>query len=89
MSGSGSFFSKTAFLSLLKSKSHDFQYHLSKLHRVSLLTAGVRGLHNRAEILRCLDHSLKSEDTAIDMMSEQQLYEVKNLLIRFLLLRFS
>ncbi|VDK87995.1 unnamed protein product [Litomosoides sigmodontis] len=50
-------------------------YHLSKLHQVSLLTAGVRGLHDRAEILRCLDHSLKSEATAIDMMSEQQLYE--------------
>uniref|UniRef100_A0A0R3RXW5 Letm1 RBD domain-containing protein n=1 Tax=Elaeophora elaphi TaxID=1147741 RepID=A0A0R3RXW5_9BILA len=50
-------------------------YHLSKLHRVSLFTAGVRGLYDRAEILRCLDHSLKSEDTAIDMMSEQQLHE--------------
>ncbi|KAL3997295.1 LETM1-like family protein [Acanthocheilonema viteae] len=50
-------------------------YHLSKLHGVSLLTAGVRGLHDRAELLRYLDHSLKNEDTAIDMMSEQQLYE--------------
>uniref|UniRef100_A0A8R1XTW8 Letm1 RBD domain-containing protein n=1 Tax=Onchocerca volvulus TaxID=6282 RepID=A0A8R1XTW8_ONCVO len=50
-------------------------YHLSRLHRVSLLTDGVRGFHNRAEMLRYLDHSLKSEDTAIDMMSEQQLCE--------------
>ncbi|CAG9538970.1 unnamed protein product [Cercopithifilaria johnstoni] len=50
-------------------------YHLSKLHRVSLFTAGVRGLHDRAEILRHLDYSLKNEDSAIDMMSEQQLCE--------------
>ncbi|EFO24865.2 hypothetical protein LOAG_03622 [Loa loa] len=50
-------------------------YHLSRLHRVSLLTGGVRGLHDRAEILRHLDHSLKSEHTAIDVMNEQQLYE--------------
>ncbi|VDO69513.1 unnamed protein product, partial [Onchocerca flexuosa] len=50
-------------------------YHLSKVHRVSLLIYGVRGFHNRAEMLRYLDHSLKSEDTTIDMMSEQQLCE--------------
>ncbi|EJW79409.1 hypothetical protein WUBG_09682, partial [Wuchereria bancrofti] len=30
-------------------------YHLSRLHRVNFLTAGVRGLHDRAEILRHLD----------------------------------
>ncbi|KAK6105740.1 LETM1-like family protein [Brugia pahangi] len=49
-------------------------YHLSRLHRVSFLTAGVRGLHDRAEILRHLDRLLK-EDTVIDMMNEQQLHE--------------
>ncbi|KAM3721728.1 LETM1 domain-containing protein [Dirofilaria immitis] len=50
-------------------------YHLSRLHRVSLLTGGIRGFHDRAEMLRHLDHLLRNEDTTIDMMSEQQLCE--------------
>uniref|UniRef100_A0A915PXB6 Letm1 RBD domain-containing protein n=1 Tax=Setaria digitata TaxID=48799 RepID=A0A915PXB6_9BILA len=59
----------------LNSFSFGHLYHLSKLHQVSLFTSGVRGLDRRAEMLRYLDQSLKLEESAIDMMGEQQLYQ--------------
>ncbi|VDM96943.1 unnamed protein product [Thelazia callipaeda] len=50
-------------------------YHLSRLHRVSFFVHGIRGLHARAEMLRLLDQTLKFDDSAIDAMEEQQLYQ--------------
>ncbi|VDK28653.1 unnamed protein product [Gongylonema pulchrum] len=65
---------KRRFWSTSIKRSTQMHYHLSRLHRVSLFT-GIRGLHSHAETLRCLDRSLKAKSTAIDAMSEQELWQ--------------